>query len=350
MQKKILITWWSSSLGGAEESIIDLSNYLSERKKIKVILLFIESKKIVFPKNKLKKEVKLYNFSFSLPIYKILSFFIVLWICLKENIDIVNVNYRAVVPESFAAKLLGKEVVSTVRAVLIDKNNSRCFAFTDMIIAISNSVAIRLREIGYLKGIRIIYNGICLKNFEIFKNSKKIGSEKSFYFMARLVKWKRPDWFIKAATIINKENPNSKFIIFGEGPERKSLEKMISENGLKDHVKLEGFVSKNDPRLKNCDICVLPSYIEPFGKVIVEAIIRGKVVVATKSGGIPEILRNYDLLFERDNFEDLVNKMKKAYANFDYYQSVTLEMQKDMIKKFRMERVAEDYYNLFVSL
>jgi len=94
----------------------------------------------------------------------------------------------------------------------------------------------------------------------------------------------------------------------------------------------------------------LPSYIEPFGKVIVEAIIRGNVVVATKSGGIPEILRNYDLLFERDNFEDLVNKMKKAYANFDYYRNLTLKMQKDMIKKFRMERVAEDYYNLFVSL
>ncbi len=347
--RRILITWFSKALGGAENSVIDLCNFLSKYKDLKIVLLFVSQDKAFFANgDKINEKVKVYDFCLSLPCYNVLAFFIVFWISVKEKIDIVNVNYRAVFPESLAAKILGKKVVSTIRAVLIDKKNANSFYFTEQVIAISKAVAEKIKSLGYEKSVTVIYNGIDLNKFEIWTPRKKIAKQ-GFYFLARMVRWKRPDWFVKAAIEVHKEYPKSRFVLFGRGLEEDKLRKIIRENKAGNYVKMGGFISRNDIRLKDYGICVLPSFIEPFGKTILEGILRNNVIVATNSGGVPEILKDYDLLFERDSFDDLVRKMKSAYESFDFYYSEISKIKKKSSEKFNMTRVANDYHNLFIN-
>ena len=63
--------------------------------------------------------------------------------------------------------------------------------------------------------------------------------------------------------------------------------------------------------LKNCLFVILPSRTEAFGTVILEAFASGKTVIASKVGGIPEVINNgfNGLLFEPENTNDLLNKM-----------------------------------------
>ncbi len=350
MVTRILITWYGRAFGGAEDSVIDLCNYLANYKDLNIIFLCVTSKQVFLRlETKLSPKVKLYHFSLSLFIYNLLAFFIIFFISVRERINIVNVNYRAVLAESLAAKILGKKVISTVRAIFIDRININFFCCTDMIVAISGIVAKRIKELGYQKPVRIIYNGLDLKSFKIW-TSPKLRNRQGFYFMARMVKWKRPDWFVRAAIDIHKEYPYLKFILFGEGPEQENIKKIIKENNAKKYIRFRGFISRNDPILKEYGICVLPSFMEPFGKTIIEAVLRNKVVVGTNSGGPSEILKGYDLLFERDNFADLVQKIKEAYLNFDYYYSLISGIKEDFQNRFNMERTAQEYYNLFKSL
>lgn len=347
--RRILITWFSKAEGGAESSVIELANFLSEQENFKIVLLFVTSPTTSLKvRKKLSKEVSLYNPQMSLPLYKILSFFVVLSICFKERIDILNTNYRAVVGESLAGKFAGNKVFSTVRAIFIDRSNVRNFIFTDGTIAISKAVAEKMRNLGYKKQVKVIYNGLNLEKFELWPHDE--GQSKNYlYFMARLVPWKRPGWFVRAAVKIHEKYPNTRFSIFGRGPQREKLDKLINKEDAEGYIELGGFISRNDPRLKKYGICVHPSFEEPFGKTIIEGIMRNKVMVATKAGGIPEILKDYSLLFKRDSFESLVKKLEEAYSNFKIYHRKISKIKPEVINKFNMRRVGKEYYKFFTN-
>ena len=95
---------------------------------------------------------------------------------------------------------------------------------------------------------------------------------------------------IEAAKEITDEKV--KFMIVGDGPQEKELQRKIEKLGLKERVKLL-CRKKNVARLlRASDMFVLPSKKEAFGLVILEAMVAGLPVVATEAGGVPEIIEN----------------------------------------------------------
>ena len=81
-------------------------------------------------------------------------------------------------------------------------------------------------------------------------------------------------------------------ILAGEGPEREALERLAGELGMKDRIHFPG--RANRPLaialFKGCSFFVLPSRQEPMGIVNVEAMAAGKAVIASRTGGVPEIV------------------------------------------------------------
>ncbi|GIW66484.1 MAG: hypothetical protein KatS3mg095_0382 [Candidatus Parcubacteria bacterium] len=75
--------------------------------------------------------------------------------------------------------------------------------------------------------------------------------------------------------------------------------------------------------------------------------IRGKVIVGTNYGGIPELLPNYKLLFERDDFDDFIIKIKLALKNYSEWEKEIIKRQPWFIKYFNMERVAKEYKKIY---
>lgn len=108
---------------------------------------------------------------------------------------------------------------------------------------------------------------------------------------------------VQAASRIVGEFPNAYFVFVGAARPKfqESLLKMAARDGVADRLRFTG-VRDDVPRLMRAmEVITLPSQYETFGMVIIEAMALGKPVVATRAGGIPEIVQDHEtgLLIER---------------------------------------------------
>lgn len=105
----------------------------------------------------------------------------------------------------------------------------------------------------------------------------------------------------------------AKLYIFGSGPLEHNLKEMIIELNMADRIKLTKFVPRLSRLFAAFDLFVLPSRIEPFGLVLLEAMAAGIPVISSKSGGGIEVVGNEDLLFEIGDVDGLGNKILSAF-------------------------------------
>ncbi len=136
--------------------------------------------------------------------------------------------------------------------------------------------------------------GIRKKDFGIPESAIVIGT------VARLEPVKGVKYFIDAIKIIVAQfieqnnmpdkSGNYKFLIVGDGSERKILEKEIEKSGLKDKVIFTGMRDDVLDLISIMDIYVQPSLNEGMGKTLVQASLFSKPIIATKVQGIPDVV------------------------------------------------------------
>ena len=95
---------------------------------------------------------------------------------------------------------------------------------------------------------------------------------------------------IRAAHYARARRPDLHWVIAGEGRLRASLTAEIARLGLRDRVHLLGYVDRIDALIADASVFVLSSTTEGLGSVVLNALALGRPVVATATGGIPEIL------------------------------------------------------------
>ena len=172
-----------------------------------------------------------------------------------------------------------------------------------------------------------------LKEIGINKNYEKI-----VLFSGRLVEIKGVDVLLKAAK--RYEDGNTLTLIAGGGILLEELKEQAKELKLKDVVFLGNQKQKNLNLLYNiADVLTIPSRIEGFGLVAVEALACGTPVIATNQGGLPEIINDKvgtiievedDVALEKEiskvlNKEKEFNKEELAnYAKSNYSQSLLI--------------------------
>jgi L-malate glycosyltransferase len=108
--------------------------------------------------------------------------------------------------------------------------------------------------------------------------------------VAALVPHKGQRHLIEAAQLVLPQVPDVRFVIAGEGELRPALERQIHEHRLEKHVLLAGFRPDVLSLHKAFDIFVMSSLTEGLGTSLIDAMACGKPVVATKVGGIPEVV------------------------------------------------------------
>jgi glycosyltransferase involved in cell wall biosynthesis len=105
-----------------------------------------------------------------------------------------------------------------------------------------------------------------------------------------LVPHKGQRHLIDAAAGVVRQVPDARFVIFGEGPLRDTLEHQIRQLHLERHVLLGGFRTDVIALLKGADLFVMSSETEGLGTSVLDAMACGKAVVGTRAGGIPEVV------------------------------------------------------------
>lgn len=127
--------------------------------------------------------------------------------------------------------------------------------------------------------------------------------------LARLDPVKGLDTFLKAAQGVCQKNPSVRFLIGGDGPERKSLEKKALSLGLKDNVFFLGFVDRPFDLINCLDINTLTSLSESFPYAILEGSLFKKTTVSSKVGGISDLIENgkNGFLFDPGDYKSLTD-------------------------------------------
>jgi glycosyltransferase involved in cell wall biosynthesis len=110
--------------------------------------------------------------------------------------------------------------------------------------------------------------------------------------VGRLTAQKGVDDFLAAARRIRDERGDVRFAIVGNGPQRLALEVLARELDLEDEVRFTGYRADIASVLATSDLVALPSRAEGLPVVLLEALAMGRPVVATKVGGIPDMVRD----------------------------------------------------------
>jgi glycosyltransferase involved in cell wall biosynthesis len=114
--------------------------------------------------------------------------------------------------------------------------------------------------------------------------------------VGRISPWKGQDVFLRAAAIVLRHYPDTRFqvigaALFGETDYEQKIRELAVSLGIADRVEFTGFRSDVSELMSRLDLLVHASIIpEPFGQVLIEAMAAGKPVVATAGGGTPEIV------------------------------------------------------------
>lgn len=168
----------------------------------------------------------------------------------------------------------------------------------DAIIAISNGVKEVLVKSGINPEIiHVIPSGIDFSAYESISSSDYLRKELSFKkddylvgIVAHLADHKGHRYLIEATRILKEKAPRIKLVIVGEGPLKMELTKQVKDSHVDDMVFFLGFREDIPQILASLDLFVLSSYLEGLGSSLLDAMASRLPVVATKVGGIPEVV------------------------------------------------------------
>jgi glycosyltransferase-like protein len=185
---------------------------------------------------------------------------------------------------------------------------------------------------------QITYNGVDTEAFnpEVDGSDirKKYGIEDEpvILFVGGLEKRKGLEYLLFAMKKVLQEFPNARVIVVGKNAfssipgERAFFDVLLKRLDLEDHVDFEFHVSEeNIPKYyAACDVYVLPSMMEGWGLSIMEAMATKKPVVATRVGGIPELVeeRRNGLLCQPQDVTSLADSIFYLLKNMEIAQKM----------------------------
>lgn len=244
----------------------------------------------------------------SYPLFEFPPYTLALASCMAEvaeryRLDLLHVHYA--IPHSISA-LLARQMEATRRRLpfvttlhgtditLVGTNNSY-FPITKFSIEESDGVTtvseyLRKRTVevfGVENEIRVVPNFV---NCEIYKPAPdRSGDKKRLLHISNFRPVKRPlDCIRILARVL--ETIEVELLMIGDGPERGHAEMLADELGVEEHVTFLGKQSHVERLIPHAHVLLLPSKLEAFGLAALEAMACGVPPVATRVGGLPEVI------------------------------------------------------------
>ena len=157
---------------------------------------------------------------------------------------------------------------------------------------------------------------------------------------------------IRAFAQVRARHPEALLVVAGDGPCRSELERVVSELGQRDHVRLLGNRDDVPAVMSALDVFVLPSIAEGISNTILEAMATGLPVVATRVGGNPELVEDgvSGALVPRSDPGALADAIGAYVGDIDLRWRHGQASRHRAIGHFSLERMAQAYTNLYSAL
>ncbi len=180
-------------------------------------------------------------------------------------------------------------------------------------------------------------------------NSYISGATYWFLMNAELHPNKAIDVAIKAFQEHAASVENTALVIIGEGQERSVIERKISDSGIAHRVLLAGFIPEARTYMSAGDAFLLPSRKEGFPLVLLEAGLSHLPVIASRTGGIPEIIEDgkSGLLIPPADVHALTIAMNRLHSNPETAKGFANNLYEDVIRNFSESSMVTETYVLY---
>ena len=342
--------------GGAEKMCETLT-YELVKKNNEVVVISLYSKITPISTNIENKGIKVYYLNKHLGVdFKI--FRKIIELIKKEKPDVIHSHLNTcdyVFLAAFLSNYKGKLIhtihnVASKDAVGITKIINKFYFSHNLVTPVALSLEIQKSVVEYYKlkkeEVPYVYNGVDLSRC-IIKQDYDFGEEIIITHIGRFASQKNHIGLINAFKQLNTIYPNTILYLIGDGELRQEIENKVKEYGLLKNVKFLGNQSNVYPILYSSDIFILPSNYEGIPMTIIEAMGTGLPIIATKVGGVPDMIVNEKEGILVDNNEqsivnacvDLINnKEKREYLGLNALLKSHL---------FSAEHMADEYCKIY---
>ncbi len=350
---RILHTEWSDGLGGQEKRVLAELEGMANRGHYAALVCREHAKMA----QKLSIDV------FTLPmrrLYDVTSIINLAGILKKKRFDIVNTHSGV---DSWiggiAAKIAGVPALIRTRHLNIPlKRNMLNFIhyLPDMYITCGENMRNNLvQNCGFpFNKVISIPTGVGEEFFRVTKNPQA----KTRYGLAPetpvitnvgiLRSVKGHEVTLNAVKIVIEHFPDAKFLIVGNGPAKKRLENMACDTGIAKHVVFTGFIENIPEVYSISDVAVLSSWSEGLPQSMLQAMAAGVPVVATRVGGVPEVVihEKTGLLVDAGDYNALARGIIRILEN----PGVALDFAKNARELVKREHPTSHMLNNIESL
>ena len=293
-------------------------------------------------------------------------------LCQREGLDIIHVHYA--IPHAISAylcrKLVGTErpkIVTTLHGtdITLIGIDSSFYEMTrlginesDVVTAVSHSLAEETKNrFGPCKEIREIPNFVNLETFSPGLRNPDVralygrSSDKLIGHMSNFRSVKRVPDVIRTFHLIQKHVP-ARLVMIGDGVELEPARHLAAELGIHDRVEFLGRIPNAGEVLAQLDLFLLPSEHESFGLAALEAMACGVPVIATHTGGLPEVVDHEvnGLLCDVGDFSCMGQSGIAILKDSARHKAMALSARRRAAERFDEPRIVKQYEALYKEL
>jgi len=283
----------------------------------------------------------------------------------KFGLEVIHVHYA--IPHATSA-FLAREITGIPYVVTLhgsdvtilgsDSSYMPINVFTidgaNAITAVSGFLAKEAYErLGIKKEIMVIPNFVDVEIYAPARASKKRNNrDVVITHISNFRPVKRIQDIVHALNIVVKQAPDAKLLLVGDGPERHAIERLIDKLGLKHNIMLTGYRSDISNVLKCSDIVVLSSETESAPLTLLEGMSTGLPVIATRVGGIPEIVEDglNGFLVEPKHPEALAQKILELNSNEKLRERIGADARKRVLEKYTAAKIVSRYVEVYENV
>lgn len=221
-------------------------------------------------------------------------------------------------------------------------------------IPVSHAVAESLRRIGIPESkIHVIHNGLSDPSAGLLELPVR-GDAVNIGIVGQVGAWKGHEDLVEAFALIAGRHPKAVLHIFGPDDREFAvhLKQRAAALGIAARLVWHGFVGDRAKIYSAMDICVMPSrFHEPFGLIAVEAAFFGLPVVATRRGGLPEIIEDgvTGYLVEAERPRELAQRLGELLNSAELREKMGAAARKRAREHFSRERFVADFLRLLAD-
>ena len=215
------------------------------------------------------------------------------------------------------------------------------------ILPVSQYLLNDLKDLGFQNKMKVVQNVV---DTNLFKVKDEKPENFTFLHISNLIPLKNPEKILNATLKLRNKYQNFNLEIGGDG-EVKNLNEIIKKNNAESFVQTFSLLTLKEvsEKMRNSDCFILFSDYENFPCVLLESLSSGTPAIATKVGGIPEIINEKNGILISNSEEELYDAMESVLLKNKNFDSPK-ELHEFVENNFSMEKIAEKFTDIYQEI